>query len=703
MSADNDSRFERGSVVGNVNVPLMALPFIRGSVRRHDPDGSHTQAYFPNLAGKALTVEVGDETGVIANVTVNFATNNYSDAVAAVNAASPLNFLWLESNGFAAVQTQHAGGTNYIRIAGGTAALVLGIAVSPQPGSYAQAGDVAPPPPDKVQANPQSTELLSHDEDLTTSNLNRAILGALIGTDQKLWDLDREIVQYKVFTATAYNTGGAANKLKITDGGAANERLSVDALFDSIAEVGNLSKAIAIMTNDSNPQALYDNNGVQAQALHVSYSVGPGAPVANGVITWGSGGVDTDITGSFVWISQKTPVEHAIAAISGSTVYCPGANFVTRKIQPRDQISIDGATNLGPFSHNGLFAVVSVPDEEHLVLRPVAQNETKIVTGVPYPQRLNHQLQGGQVYGNVACFVGKFITIQGPSNGANALDNLFIMHNILIAPGTVVKVRLPVATTLREALLGSFLQNQSFLRDANIAYVNKTNQMSAPVPGVGSNPGSWAYNSGLHSPYFLKVWENQDLFGRKQRFYIDPAGMLRVSWNCFWDQDALLWKSDTPTPGGNGGGSVVQWNGTDVQFRIKHVDGGGAANTWTDSIPPSVGCWDTVSAEIADLSAALSGSLEVGGGLLTSGPLARTARLLSKYVPAGTSGDATLGMTLIWESDPASGGTSKYRLYVGSVNNELRFTTNARWDGTNWNKDVNGTQAISMSSRTRSR
>lgn len=501
MSAD-DARFERAAVQGNVDFPVLTRPVIRGSVRRSDPDGSHAQPFFSGLTGTSLVVEVGGFTSPPAPITINFASDNYAAAVTAVNAAAPLHIQFVESDGFFTIQSIHSGESSFIRINSGTAALILGLAVDPAPGSYSQAGDVAATPGIKGQSSPQTTGLLGHDENLNTKSINRAISSATLGLSRKLWDLDKPIVVYKTFAAAQYNPGGvlASQILKITDSAADTERLSVDALAASFAAFGDLSQAIAVQTNAASPQAYFlsDSAGTLLKISSAAYSPYP-AGVVSGTIPWGApdgSSYELDTTAAFISPKGGSSAT-AITSIDGGVVYCSGATFVTWQAQVGDQVLISGATNLTPFSHNGVFVITQVIDETHLALRPLGANESTDST-LSKPLALNTSASGS--FGNLTVLTGRNPIIVGPSGGAN--DRLFFFTNVSIDPGTTVKLTIPVITTLREALTGgAFLQNQSFERDGQLARKNQPNTFTKPntfTNSIASTPAITA--TGLTGP-----------------------------------------------------------------------------------------------------------------------------------------------------------------------------------------------------------
>jgi hypothetical protein len=94
-------------------------------------------------------------------------------------------------------------------------------------------------------------------------------------------------------------------------------------------------------------------------------------------------------------------------------------------------------------------------------------------------------------------------------------------------------------------------------------------------------------------------------------------------------------------------------------------------------------------------------ALDLFGRLFLGSQLVATeARSLLARVTAPVATAAGIDFTLLWESVPAS--LKGVRIYVGDLNNTtltepgLLLTVNARYDGTNWNKDVNGQHANAL-------
>jgi len=78
--------------------------------------------------------------------------------------------------------------------------------------------------------------------------------------------------------------------------------------------------------------------------------------------------------------------------------------------------------------------------------------------------------------------------------------------------------------------------------------------------------------------------------------------------------------------------------------------------------------------------------LGLGEGLIGSAADAIKSRVSATQAPGGTS-----EYTAMWES--LAGGTQGARLYV-KADGSWALTVNARWSGTDWSKDVNGTEAV---------
>lgn len=678
----NDGRYERGGTIGNTNVPIIANPVIRGSVRRNDPDGGHTQPWFASLAGTSLNLTVGVVGGSASSFTVNFTTNNYADAVAAVNAVSPSNFKWLESDGVAAIQNQHAGGKNYIEITGGTAAAVFGMAVFPAPGSYSQAGDIDSAPADKVQQNPQTTKLLSHDENLSTQGINRAILGAILSLDKRLNDLDREMVVYQNFVVTPYSSisAGTSDSVRLLNTSDYGSRLSYTAFI-----VAQAYKQVAsVLTDVSVPLPLYDGSGNLVTLLHVSYGPSDTATPTAQTVTWGSPPSNPGANLAVQLIqSFKVPLIN-ITSITGSTIVATGANFVTQGVQPHDTVTIQSPTNTLPFDHSGEYVVVQVIDNNTIVVRPMGDNEPMPHSTEDKPRGLNTFLGPGTNYGQIGVYVGHAIRMHGPNTGT-ITDGLFFKLSSALTVGSNYILKLPVTMSLREMLGSALLPSTDFSADPEIAYLNKLNifavlnTFSAGLSATGTSATVPAIDTPLNggaTPYTL-LWKIDTGTNGNIRFYGSAATNLLITMNAVWG--GATWSKDNT---GQPAYVLYMGNSESGALLAGRSSGGG---TWNDTYTGSGTGWDVKIAQFTTGISIISQILGLGDQLVSTAALARQQRLGGPT--AGTTEGSALLMTLIEYWGPDANGAAA-RVYIGDAGQEYRITYNAFWDGTNWNCDT---------------
>jgi len=678
MATNVDPRFARGSLNGNASVPRLSNPQIRGSVRRSDPDGSHAQPFWSGLNGTSLVVEVGTiDGGILATVTINFTSNFYSNTVTTVNAASPTHLKWLESDGFPCIQDLHSGAKNYIKITGGTAAPIFGMPVFPSPGGMSRAGDLQPAPGDKTQANPQTTELLTHDENLSTAAVNRAIVGSLQGVDQILSALDREVACWRTIEFTEDSFSGMLAPTNVnSDPTIANLRVHTGAIAQAIAD--GYSYADIIEIQNSSRQTYYVTNlGTTSKVvpLGVSYGGNGFAPIS-GPITWGStgSGIRPDTTAAAQSLKQAST---AITSIQGSTLIASGATFQTNRIQPGDHILISGANNNSPLNHNGEFVVINVASETEIEVRPLGYTESKIDPANDAPPALNQSINPGEVYGNISVYIGWGFPLGGKT--ATTADSFRIWIGLgVLTGGTNAWVRLPIATTLREVISNGFLENPNSSHDPQIAFKNLANEFTQrnqfdagiTLPTLPLN-GGFALASrvlapvtGNDDPFFVLMIETDgvDLFGANypMRVYFNrTTGGITITTNSKHNRSTDVWTKDV-----NGtAASRMDMNPAGIKY---------FQQTASDNSLITSDAWP----EIPFIISAASLSSTTGGA---------TPRF---ELPPTNEGSGAIRLSLLFESNTV-GSVGKTRLYVNAQATAYVFTTNAVWDWTSqtWSKD----------------
>lgn len=669
----NDGTFERGSAIGNTTVPRLSQPQIRGTTRRSDPDGSHAAPFWTGLASTSLTIEVGTfQAGAVTTTTVSFTTNNYADALAAVNSAGGSDFHWLEIGGFICIQSLHSGDKNYLRVTGGTAAAILGIAIDPAPGGYSQAGDLASSSPTNLQSNPPQTKLVAQDESLTSGVVNRAIVGSLSGLDRIVHDLSREVAVWRLVALKFASAGG----LILNSTSDANIRISTGALKQALADGYAAEDVIQIL--NSSRKAYYKATSPVTRVKATGIAYGPGS--GTGAITWGTPGSGNLLTTTAAVQSLKQAAT-GITILSGQTVTAPSATFITNRVQPGDIASIKSASNLTPFNHSGEFVVVEVISETQLVLRPMGPNETLVDATEDKPAALN---ETGSGFGTIQVYVGYSVPMGGQA--ATGTDFVYIETNVSDSTGTQAWARLPVAMTLREAIVNGFLADVAFDLDPQIAYLNTANTFAllntflagisvGAVPSAPNTPLVLLDTATNNSTFQLVSETSADSNGRRIRVYANPAGGYIISNGCSYASGT--WTSDV---GGGGGSAVVYGNG--------NLSGlyNTASATWLDSSGWTGNLFTLNSAKLD-----VPSSIEVGGESSSQSLASANTPRINFPLPATITGDATLIFTLAAEWGPFNGtGLSPlFRLYVSAVTGEYRLTYNALWGGdtTGWTRD----------------
>lgn len=404
----NTSKSGLEKAFGNAFLPRVSNPTIRGSIRRADPDGSHASPFFLSLTGKTLIVEV---TPVVGNITINFSSDLMSDAIAAINAASPSNLKAVDDDGYIRIINLNTGNKNSLTIKGGTSLTFLGFILTPEPGSISFAGDIATASPGRgqtgLQNNPHGTHLLAQDEDLTTSVINRGIVGSLGHAERIIRDLDREIPIIRKIAVTTITLPTTAEHAFVI----ANPAIRFP--VDGFGLAG------------SNPTGLILDQLVRLKSFPDDIDVydiaqtDPVPHISKVVYNPGSIGVSDNTQTFAVWgtpdgksvfnsqLRNKQPPV-TISNVRGNVIESSTAAFVTNVTQPGDTLIIESASNNTPFNHNGEFVVTEVIDETRVAVRAKGSAEkTYVVSSIP--TELNANLPGGSSYGTARVIVGSYI------------------------------------------------------------------------------------------------------------------------------------------------------------------------------------------------------------------------------------------------------------------------------------------------------
>lgn len=404
----NTSKLSLEKAIGNVNLPRVINPTIRGAVRRANPDGGHASPFFLGLNGKTLLVEA---TPVVGNITINFVSDFIVDAIATINAASPANLSGADEDGYIRLTNLNTGNKNSLKIKGGTSTTILGFVVDPEPGSVSYSGEIASSPPGRnqtsTQNNPQGTHLLSQDEDLSSISINRAIAGSQEHAQRLIRDLDREIpIVRKVSVTTITLPVTTERAFVITD---PTIRFPVDGFGIAVSNPTSLLiDQLVRLKSSPDDIDVYDISQTDP-VPHISkviYNTGliGVSDTTQTFTTWGTP------DGKSVFASQlrnkQPPV--AITNIRGNIIETSLSAFVTNTIQAGDTVIIESANNNTPFNHNGEFVVTEVIGETRIAVRSKGSAEKTFVTA-NIPTELNSNLPGGTAYGTIRVIVGSYI------------------------------------------------------------------------------------------------------------------------------------------------------------------------------------------------------------------------------------------------------------------------------------------------------
>lgn len=195
---------------------------------------------------------------------------------------------------------------------------------------------------------------------------------------------------------------------------------------------------------------------------------------------------------------------------------------------------------------------------------------------------------------------------------------------------------------------------------------------------------------------YTLMWESVPPSMPGYRRYIKADGSLVETFNAYYNNSSNLWARDSAAAVA----VKVTTNGTGTRFQ-KHLTSDPA--TWADG--DLANQWQvghtTISGDTAALQAItavnpsgagatvdIKNTVKLGAEILDTATEARdNARLKGDLFP----GASNLTLVQHWKSSAA--GTPAHRQYMRADDGLMMMTLNAAFDGTNWTKDVNGTEA----------
>jgi hypothetical protein len=362
---------------------------------------------------------------------------------------------------------------------------------------------------------------------------------------------------------------------------------------------------------------------------------------------------------------QKIKTTNVIGEIVGNIVHCPGATFVTNKVQANDILSISGSTNYIPYNHDGEYFVEEVISEEYLRIRPKGTVDPLLIS-THTPSALNPNKQIGEVFGTLTTYLGKFcpLTMKAGSMTFNLSSSL---------TGTY-KVTLPIGRTLSQLLQSDFIQY--LLQKESGGQIELGSKLSSAIlPRIIVKPT-------------LKTLVLESLGGSIGfRIYALPTGGVEMTYNSKWTgatyvkddlaKDSTLIREDI-----NG-----VYIATDTLSFNLDVASGKVVNKYTTAFELSDGVNTTVSVPpytgLVNSNANIKAGLYLGSGFTTN-----TEHLVPKIQYNSNTTASTY--TLLNETILSA---ARKREYVKDDGTSIT-TLNAKWDGTQWVKDVSGNPSI---------
>lgn len=639
---------DKNTILGTASVGRVILPYLIGGQKKSPPAMTSTVPYFPGLTGTTLTISIeGDVTGTI---NIVFTGNSMTQAIADINTNPDLTAS--DVFGYLSIASKHSGNRNLIKVSGGTSVSILGFYVYPHPAGISYAGEIDSGKPTYYENRSKGSTVLLEREPVQKEVFNRSSAGVSYILDTLVSNLSREIAVTK-----EYDVAIAGTSFTISS----DDRfyLPVDNIFTANPSQTQLEKVVTI--TDGNHNLVFDSTGNRIGVTSITYG-----PLVDATLTFSSWNIadGKSVFGSLAHY-QKIKTTNAIGEIVGNIVHCPGATFVTNKVQANDILSISGSTNYIPYNHDGEYFVEEVISEEYLRIRPKGTVDPLLIS-THTPSALNPNKQIGEVFGTLTTYLGKFcpLTMKAGSMTFNLSSSL---------TGTY-KVTLPIGRTLSQVLQSDFIQ-YLLQRESGGQIELGSKLASALLPRIIVKPST-------------KTLVLESLGGSIGfRIYALPTGGVEMTYNSKWTgatyvkddlaKDSTLIREDI-----NG----IYIATDNLSFNLD-VASGKVINKYVTAFELSDGVNTTVSVPpytgLVNSNANIKAGMYLGSGFSTN-----TEHLVPKIQYNSNTTASTY--TLLNETILSA---ARKREYVKDDGTSVT-TLNAKWDGTQWVKDVSGNPSI---------
>lgn len=401
-------RFQRRPfLLGNTNTSVETVPYIRGNTRRDDA----TLEFGALVLPASLEFQIDSGTGPT-TYTVSVGSKAISSIVTAINAAiSGDGHRAFNMGGVVHIEAGAGGQGTYIKMLPFSgvgdppydASIALGFPRFPDPLALVAGGDRSGAPFSLVEQNPLGTAYAVNGEDVTAQVLNRAVDALAYNADHMHLLLEREIALPMVIELSG---GGTPDPRLIADGNGDFIQVSLAGLsamivggigggFSDRVYLGRGLTRLSTLLEIAQYFAITDQDMVEiisggetvrvAAVTHglrtvpvpdfPSESSPPNAPVPNVAdgdwpLLDGNNLLGRDVVK--VAAAIITEVEYRTA------IRCDAATFITEGVVARDKAVIGNALVTAPFSHNGIYEVEQVIDEEFLFLRGVGDDRGEL-------------------------------------------------------------------------------------------------------------------------------------------------------------------------------------------------------------------------------------------------------------------------------------------------------------------------------------
>ena len=394
--------FRRPQLAGR-NLKRLSYATIRGARRRADADVNSSVPYFqtldpsnpiPGIDGSHNKLDIKLDGTALSEITIP--DSSLTSVLAAISTAVGGSGTVFEQDGSVYIQSNTAG-TGSVEVTGGSAAPIIGFDTA---GGriFSTCGDIASAPEGRV-GNPFGATWPGRGENFTMDTLRQSLSRLSGNSDVVFSDVSRNDTMLQKVTDYTWGSGclsvGPTTRLFIGPPGGFLSRVSGSSaltpfflLLDSTTKQPMANKVVAVTRGQTT------------------------LPVSTDTASWsGSGNVlgQDVVKGTFT-----------ISSIKNGQSVVVGSDLTTAGVVVGDLAEITGATNVIPFSNNGLrWVVQQVIDAHTMVLRPASASELQSM-GQTFDDaqaiiELNDALQTAQVYGSVVVHSGMFC------NGVNLL------------------------------------------------------------------------------------------------------------------------------------------------------------------------------------------------------------------------------------------------------------------------------------------